>query len=162
MQSLKSKKIRHLIWMLPVLMCVLIFCYSAQPGETSGETSSNITKRVVSGYSMLLHQELDEAEILEMTSRLDFYVRKAAHMTEYAILAVTILFSFLVSYRLTKTEGVITAVFVSLYAASDEFHQLFVQGRAGQFRDVIIDTCGSVIGIFLFFLIMRRRAAVQR
>lgn len=33
-----------------------------------------------------------------------------------------------------------------LYAAGDELHQLFVPGRAGQLRDILIDTAGVLLG----------------
>ena len=36
-----------------------------------------------------------------------------------------------------------------LYAVSDEIHQTFVPGRAGQIRDVLIDSCGVLAGILL-------------
>ena len=42
-----------------------------------------------------------------------------------------------------------------LYAISDEIHQLFVPGRAGQVRDVLIDSSGSFLGIFLVMLFVR-------
>lgn len=41
-------------------------------------------------------------------------------------------------------------VFCILYAASDEFHQLFVPGRAGLVTDVCIDSAGALLGILLF------------
>ena len=44
----------------------------------------------------------------------------------------------------------IAAIFAVLYAASDEFHQLFVPGRAGSIRDVIIDGTGAVLGVCIF------------
>ena len=41
---------------------------------------------------------------------------------------------------------------VFLYACTDEFHQLFVPGRDGNFRDVIIDTSGGTLSAILFSL----------
>ena len=37
----------------------------------------------------------------------------------------------------------------TLYAASDEIHQLFVPGRSGQLRDVLLDSDGVAAGILL-------------
>ena len=37
-----------------------------------------------------------------------------------------------------------------LYAISDEVHQLFVLGRCGQVRDVILDGFGSMVGIGIY------------
>ena len=34
-----------------------------------------------------------------------------------------------------------------IYAITDEIHQIFVIGRSGEIRDIIIDTCGSTVGI---------------
>ena len=45
----------------------------------------------------------------------------------------------------------------ALYASTDEFHQLFVPGRAGMLSDVGIDTLGAFVGILLAFLVMTRR-----
>ena len=56
-------------------------------------------------------------------------------------------------------RGLFAAVFSCIYASSDEIHQLFVPGRAGQVRDVLIDTSGAVAGILLAILI---RKAVRK
>ena len=40
------------------------------------------------------------------------------------------------------------------YACFDEFHQLFVNGRTGQFSDCLIDTSGAILGILLFKVIL--------
>ena len=46
--------------------------------------------------------------------------------------------------------------FSAFYAASDEFHQLFVPGRAGLFSDVLIDSCGAALGSALAALVAWR------
>lgn len=48
--------------------------------------------------------------------------------------------------------GISTGVGV-MYAISDEIHQLMVDGRSGNVRDVIIDSIGILIGIMVFLLI---------
>lgn len=73
----------------------------------------------------------------------NFVVRKCAHFLEYMILALLVL-NVLKLYFNMKQVIIITIVFVFLYACSDEIHQLFVPGREGAIRDVIIDTCGGV------------------
>lgn len=47
-----------------------------------------------------------------------------------------------------------------LYAASDEFHQLFVPGRSGQLSDVCIDASGVLLGVLVALLVWR--AVVRR
>ncbi len=75
----------------------------------------------------------------------DFVLRKLAHITEYAILT-WLLIRALKEYQLTTRQIIISSItIVVLYAVSDEYHQTFILGRQGAFRDVLIDS----IGIFL-------------
>jgi VanZ family protein len=71
----------------------------------------------------------------------DTILRKCAHMTEYAILAVLIA-------RATGSSAVAFGLTV-VYAASDEWHQTFVRGRHGSPIDVGIDAVGALIGLWL-------------
>jgi VanZ family protein len=69
----------------------------------------------------------------------DLVLRKCAHMTEYAILAVLI-------QRASGSWAAAFALAVA-YAGSDEWHQTFVRGRHGSPVDVGIDTVGVLIGL---------------
>jgi VanZ family protein len=69
----------------------------------------------------------------------DTVLRKAAHMTEFAILGVLL-------WRALGVEVWALALSIA-YAASDEVHQLFVRGRHGSPVDVAIDTIGIVAGL---------------
>jgi len=40
-----------------------------------------------------------------------------------------------------------------VYAATDEFHQLFVPGRSGQVKDVLLDSCGAAVGVLILMLV---------
>ena len=76
----------------------------------------------------------------------DYPLRKCAHMTEYAVLAV-FLFLMFASYGIPmKWRISLVLIIAVLYAAGDEFHQLFVPGRSGQVKDVFIDSAGILIG----------------
>jgi VanZ family protein len=70
----------------------------------------------------------------------DVVLRKCAHTTEYAVLAVLLL-------RAIGREAPALALGF-LYAASDELHQAFVRGRHASPIDVAIDTAGLLIGLF--------------
>jgi VanZ family protein len=69
----------------------------------------------------------------------DLFLRKAAHVTEYAILGALLL----------RALGRADAAFALgvLYAATDELHQHFVPGRAGKPLDIAIDACGVAAGV---------------
>ena len=79
-------------------------------------------------------------------------VRKCAHLTEYAVLAI--LFWRALSrperdeFRNWRWRQAAKALMlVVLYAASDEFHQLFVPSREASIRDVFIDSTGAALGL---------------
>ena len=80
----------------------------------------------------------------------DYVLRKGAHMTEYAILAVLLV-------RATRSY-MWAFVLAVAYAGSDEFHQTFVRGRHGTPIDVGIDAVGALIGLVLWRSKIRRRS----
>jgi len=84
----------------------------------------------------------------------DLLLRKAAHMTEYALLTILLI-------RALGQSGVARPVpwaagLAVAYAISDEFHQSFVPGRAGLPRDVLIDAVGIAIACALAVRLARR------
>ena len=54
----------------------------------------------------------------------------------------------------------------TLYAATDELHQIFVPGRTGKVTDILLDSAGALLGVLLLTLVLRaidkRRARRQR
>ena len=70
----------------------------------------------------------------------DLVLRKAAHLTEYAVLG------FLLARAVADVPAVALGV---AYAATDEVHQSFVRGREGTPRDVAIDAVGVLAGVLL-------------
>ena len=87
-------------------------------------------------------------------------VRKCAHVTEYAVLAL-LLWRALRSVPAlrTKTFVMFGAVLVgcAMFAASDEFHQTFVKSRTPSVRDVLLDSGGALLGLLIGASFARRR-----
>jgi VanZ family protein len=90
------------------------------------------------------------------------FVRKCAHLTEYAILAL--LFWRVLRKPVWKNPqpwqwrtAARTTLLVMLYAASDEFHQYFVPSRQASVLDVLLDTSGAVFALLLLWGIGRAR-----
>ncbi|HUR85751.1 MAG TPA: VanZ family protein [Solirubrobacteraceae bacterium] len=67
---------------------------------------------------------------------IDLYARKLGHMAIYGVLWLT------VARALDWRRPVAAIVITLLYAAGDEFHQSFVEGRHGTPVDVAIDAIG--------------------
>jgi len=75
-----------------------------------------------------------------------YIVRKIAHLTEYFILGILIS-NMITCYNKKTYVAIIICV---LYAISDELHQSLVPGRNSQITDILIDSVGSILGIFIY------------
>lgn len=86
---------------------------------------------------------------------LDTIIRKLAHIGEYSVLALLLIRALQEYFPRYSLQDILELVFLAalLYAISDEFHQTFIYGREGTFRDVIIDC----IGITLVCLYLTRQ-----
>ncbi len=130
----------------------MIFLFSSQNADESGKLSQGVLHRFILWLLPdFVTKDPDTVDFLE------FLLRKAAHMTEYAILG-SLIFIQISLYRVFSAQWkrIATALcLTACYACTDEFHQLFVPGRAGQIVDVCIDSCGGIIGILLTLAIMR-------
>lgn len=132
----------------------VIFLFSHQPASESSKISGTFSFRLIEQAGELLGLDMAENDIEKMAERIDYPVRKAAHMTEYAILGL-LSFGFFFYWWQTEKKYIyyLSAwLFCICYAATDEFHQLFVQGRAGKISDVCIDAAGAAIGLLLLFV----------
>jgi VanZ family protein len=79
----------------------------------------------------------------------DFVLRKAAHVTEFALL--TVLWARAIAgfgRGAARRAAPLTGAAIALaWAAVDERHQHFVQGRVGAAHDVAIDAIGIVLAV---------------
>ena len=122
--------------LLLVVWMGVIFMFSSQNGEESSGISNGILLTLMNVVPM---------ENLSIES-LSFFIRKAAHFTEYAILGLLAYINL--GYK-DKRHLVWSVLFCFIYAISDEIHQYFVPMRACSFIDVIIDTSGAIFALFI-------------
>ena len=79
-------------------------------------------------------------------------MRKCAHVSEYAILALLLWRAFRSGSALrAKLPTLFGAVLLgcAVFAASDEFHQSFVKSRTPSVRDVLLDIAGALFGLLI-------------
>ena len=128
-------------------MMYLIFSFSGQTGDTSSELSYKVSCKVIEIQGAITGQQYDDYTISVKADAINYKVRKVAHMTEYFLLAVAVSFPFYV-YGLRGLPLVILAMGICVgFAGLDEYHQSFVAGRGPSKRDVLIDSCGALIGV---------------
>ena len=131
-----------------VMMC-LIFSFSSQTSESSSALSYNVGVEILHVTNDFLDKGWSDEHISELSDLYQFYIRKLAHFSEYLLLAITVAFPLYV-YGLRGFPLVIIAGMICVgYACLDEYHQSFVAGRTPQKKDVIIDSCGVLVGIII-------------
>lgn len=139
--------LKPLSFMPALLMMYVIFSFSAQNGTDSGNLSHSVSVKVVETGNEMTHRGLADWEIDEIATRIEYPVRKVAHMTEYFILAAAFSFPFYV-YGLRGFPLMLVAGMICVgFACGDEYHQSFVGGRSPSVRDVGIDSIGVFAGI---------------
>ena len=130
-------------------MMYVIYSFSAQTGDVSGALSYKVSYQIVETKNEILASGKVPEQLSQEAVGIEFYVRKAAHMTEYCLLAISISFPLYV-YGVRGIWLMLLAGFVCVgFAGLDEYHQSFVDARGPSVRDVGIDSCGAMIGILL-------------
>jgi len=86
-------------------------------------------------------------------------IRKMAHVSEYAILALMLWRALCRGAALqTKTPILFGAVLLActVFAVLDEFHQSFVGSRTSSARDVLLDSAGAFLGALIVMTFSQR------
>jgi VanZ family protein len=74
-------------------------------------------------------------------------LRKLAHVTEYAVLALLVCRALTQPGRSTTAITLRALLFCAVYASLDELHQSFVPSRGASPLDVALDTFGAALGL---------------
>lgn len=160
MTFMKSKLLKIFIWIPAVICAVMIFGFSGQNGENSGNLS-----RKAAGVMVDIADSVHLVDVRwngrqELIDKIELPVRKAAHMTEYAIFACLVYLAFTVDGVSWQLVRFISFFATAAFACSDEFHQLYVPGRNGCVTDVLIDCVGILIGIIICSIADRRKKMI--
>ncbi len=145
-----------LIWIPAIIMAMLIFGFSKQDGEESRGLSYKAADIILTVCDKAGIVDYNDNNRDSMIESVQFPIRKAAHMTEYAVLSVLIMLALIVDGLKGTRLPVISAIIATVFAATDEFHQRFVPGRYGCLRDVLIDAAGSIIGLMIAYVIYKK------
>lgn len=125
-------------WVLTAACMAAIFYFSSRTADESEQQSGFFAQLItklfgIGGFS-------------------DFIIRKLAHFTEFAGLGL--LFAIALKVQTGKAKTPAAIICSSIYAATDEIHQIFVPGRACRVLDWGIDTGGAALGALAVLLII--------
>jgi len=136
-----------LYWLPPLVWMGVIFFLSTDMGSAAH------TSMILEPLLHWLEPDISAAAI-ELAH---YVVRKGAHLSEYAILAV-LWWRVLMHVHAEGTVrpawacALIALLIATMYAATDEYHQTFVASRGASVQDVMIDSCGALVGVVLVLL----------
>jgi VanZ family protein len=132
----------------------MLVIFSASSDGLSFQHSSRIIGPFVRWLFPQLSDEAVHATVV--------FVRKCAHLTEYAVLALLL-------WRVLRrpaepnvpawrwSHAGLALALAALYAATDEIHQTFVPSRQGSVWDVLLDTTGAAFGLLCLWAVGRWR-----
>ncbi len=126
--------------LLVILWMIFIFVMSSFDATSSSNQSNFIVDIITSIIN------------IKDIGLLSLIIRKLAHFIEYFILGILVI-NFITRY---DKKIIIAILLCIIYATSDEIHQIFVPGRSCQIIDIMIDSLGSIMGIYLYKLITKK------
>jgi VanZ family protein len=131
----------------PFLLWVgIIFFLSSESG------SSNQTSRLIRPLLHFLFPGAPDATI----DIYHWYVRKAAHFAEYAILALLVARAFLVLRPPIRFWPFASIGVVAVVACADEMYQTLDASRTASAYDSLLDICGGAFALLVLWLVIRR------
>lgn len=88
---------------------------------------------------------------------IEFFIRKGAHVVAFAILSF-LLYRMFKGMNLRSWVSAIVTLSVSIgFASIDEFRQYFHLDRTGMWQDVVLDTVGAIFGVFISWMVYRKK-----
>lgn len=149
MKRINSKR---LFLILTLLWMGVIFFFSSRNGDTSIQDSNRVGQLAgeifVPGYEDWTSEEQDE-----FAARIDHPIRKTAHALEYALLGMLVFGAVYMPQKRNRYNLMLSWLIATVYAVSDEVHQLYVPGRSGQVSDVCLDSCGVLAGVLIVLVV---------
>ena len=145
--------------LLIVIWCVVIFILSSMTALDSGSMSKEFLKNATvftSGVAFkvgLIDHMPSTIALNNFVSKAHTPFRKLCHASEFFVLATILMFAIRKNTKFSlKNAALITLGICFLYSATDEIHQIFVNGRGAAFVDCLIDTAGALlaVGIYIF------------
>ncbi len=143
---MKNKVIIILSWTLVFLTAFIIFCFSWQPAKSSVKTSEDMVVQIL---DVVMDKEQITTPVIK---KAQLPIRKVAHFGIYMLLGFTLISAMEKSFKLKRwLLIVISESACAIYAVLDETNQIFRLGRTPYFVDTIVDSLGSISGIFFYF-----------
>ena len=146
--AIRNSQSKLAYWLPPIVWLAAIFYFSTDSfsGENTGSLLYSIAHWIV--------PSLTEQQFRPI----HFVIRKAAHFTEYGLLALLLFRAFRSGnpIRWKWSWAISVWLIIAAYAMSDEYHQSFVSSRTASINDSFVDIAGGTTALLVLWLIRRR------
>lgn len=138
-----------LYWLPPLIWMAAIFYFSTD--SFSGENTGSLLYNIAHWFFPSL--------TVEQFRPYHFWIRKAAHFTEYGIMAMLLFRAFRSGNERPWQWrwAILSWLIIAGYALMDEYHQTLTTSRTGTIKDSFIDILGGTTALLVLWL-MRRKA----
>jgi VanZ family protein len=136
-------------WLPPFIWLAVIFVGSTEV------MSAEQTSHFLVPFLRWLDPQISFATI----AAIHFALRKLGHLTEYAIFAALLWRALRCGTCLQAKMSILFLLAwlaAAIFAVTDEFHQSFVPSRTASPIDVMIDSCGAMIGLIICLMFAAR------
>jgi len=142
-----KKRLRIIAILTTLIWMIVIFRFSMDTGTSSHELSDLCVQIFNKAVYSFTGKDLRISITPEHYAMVELFFRKLAHMGIYFILSINVMV-VLFTFNMKMISRIFISVFFCfIYACTDEFHQMFVDGRGASFFDCLIDTTGAILGI---------------
>ncbi len=123
--------------LLALMWLGVMFWFSSQPSSESSQLSGGVLQWLADQTDGFIPLSVFLDPLAQTI------IRKTAHFANYLILGV------LVTLSGGRRKPLRLLILGLLAAVFDETHQVFVPGRSGELRDVLLDLAGFAVGLVL-------------
>ena len=145
---MKILTVRAVSLVCAILTALMIFSFSADTGQESGEMSGEITEAILSVIGVT-EENTPPADYEGIKENAHFLIRKLAHFSEYCLLGASLCVFFHTFSIQPRISCAVSFAISAAYALLDEWHQAFVPDRGPGMRDVLIDGAGALFGVLI-------------
>lgn len=149
---MKNIIVRIITMILLLMTFFTIFGFSNQDGETSGNVSRKVARKIIEVFPSIRGKSEEKKN--KIVEDIQPIVRKMAHFSIYTLVGMLMMIFMNTFSMKLKWKIYISAIVGAIYASSDEIHQSFTPDRTPAITDVIIDTCGVIVGVFIILSII--------
>lgn len=143
---------------LLIIWMIVIFAFSSAEADKSTNSSDQVINTFIEIKDKITDNKTSDYDKEIITNNLTYIVRKTAHVTEYLILAI-LMYNALYNFNINNIK--LAFLLSVIYSCTDEFHQLFVPGRTGRLVDVLIDSIGIIIGLYLYKIKINKKEKIS-